>query len=203
MRAKENALNRFIMLGLVILTFTASKRGVAEQVQASGRAESSNVSCTNRDQTNGESSSLSVPEHETNLLNAPRNRHGIPAFIWPTKGTEILDLCSNHQSDDADGIYIAVAEGAIVKAAAEGIVVYAGNFRNFGPVVVIRHKAEWITAYSYNGRPSVKRGIKVAQGQRLFSADRAAATNFPQLHFEIRRAGKSLNPRDYLPIRML
>jgi murein DD-endopeptidase MepM/ murein hydrolase activator NlpD len=182
-------LNRFIMLGLVILTFTASKRGTAEQVLASNRAESSNVSCTNRAQTNGEMS----------LLNAAKNRQGIPAFIWPTKGTEIISLCSNHQSDDAEGIYIAVAKGAIVKAAAEGIVVYAGSFRNFGPVVVIRHNAEWFTVYSYDGLPLVKPGVNVVRGQRLFVVDRAVAANFPQLHFEIHRSGKSLNPRDYLP----
>jgi murein DD-endopeptidase MepM/ murein hydrolase activator NlpD len=52
-----------------------------------------------------------------------------------------------------DGVNIAVPEGASIRAAEEGEVVYAGNeLRGFGNLVLIQHRGGYVTAYAHNSR---------------------------------------------------
>jgi septal ring factor EnvC (AmiA/AmiB activator) len=200
MRAEENALERFIMLGVAIVALAASESGSAAQVQASRNVAMTSVSCGNAHRSIDDSSShVSMSGLGTKLTGIATKKDRIPDFIRPVDGHEIVSLCANDTDGDAGAINFAVTVGAIVKAAADGIVVYAGGLTGFGDVVVIRHKAGWITAYSCEGRLLVKRGDKTLRGRPIAVVGHAVIANFPQLHFEMRRGEKSLNPRDYLP----
>ena len=49
-----------------------------------------------------------------------------------------------------DGINIAARRGTPVKAAENGVVVYAGNeLRGFGNLLLIKHSGGWVSAYAH------------------------------------------------------
>jgi predicted protein tyrosine phosphatase len=137
-----------------------------------------------------------------NRVHSPlaRGRGAPPEFIWPVRGIVVLHMGDNSSHGHADGINIAVAQGTIVRAAADGVVVYSGKeLRGYGCLVLIDHGHGWITAYVCNCRSPVKRGNQVRQGQSIATMERSGAMSFLQLHFEIGRWGKPLNTRNYLP----
>ena len=93
---------------------------------------------------------------------------GAPRLIWPVRGLLVSDICSDGSERRFKGIDIAVREGTPVKAAADGIVAYAGNeLKGFGNTVIIRHDGGWATAYGYADKLLVKRGDVVWRGRRL------------------------------------
>src|SRR5690606_28016004 len=98
-----------------------------------------------------------------------------------------------------DGINLAVPEGTSVKAAEAGTVIYAGNeLEGYGKLVLVRHADDWVTAYAHNSNLTVKKGDTVRRGQTIATAGMTGSVNSPQLHFEIRRKAKPVNPLDYL-----
>ena len=100
-----------------------------------------------------------------------------------------------------NGLDIADQSGAPVKATAAGDVVYSGNgLIGYGELVIIKHSDRMLSAYAHNQRRLVAEGERVSQGQviaEVGSNDRGENL----LHFEIRRDGKPVDPRQYLPPR--
>jgi hypothetical protein len=89
--------------------------------------------------------------------------------------------------------------GTPVRAAADGVVAYAGNeIRGFGNLLLIRHADGWMTAYAHNDKLLVKRGDKIAQGQQIAHVGATGNVVSPQLHFEIRRGKRAVDPLDQL-----
>lgn len=119
------------------------------------------------------------------------------SLIWPTSGKVI------HGFDGGTykGIDIVNTAGTPIVAAAPGTVVYAGNgLRGYGDLLIIKHDADFLTAYAHNRALLVKEGERVTQGQKIAEMgdtdnDRVA------LHFEVRYGGKSVDPSRYLPPR--
>jgi murein DD-endopeptidase MepM/ murein hydrolase activator NlpD len=127
---------------------------------------------------------------------------GAPRFIWPVRGLLVSDICSDGSERRFNGIDIAVREGTPVKAAADGIVAYAGNeLKGFGNIVIIRHDGGWTTAYAYAGSLLVRRGDVVRRGRPVALSGRGVATDAPLLHFEIRKQSSPVDPLRVLPER--
>ena len=79
-------------------------------------------------------------------------------------------------------------------------VAYAGNeLKGFGNLILIKHYDGWITAYAHNEKLLVKKGQKVARGEKIATVGSTGGVSLPQLHFEIRRGKKPVNPQSYLP----
>jgi murein DD-endopeptidase MepM/ murein hydrolase activator NlpD len=117
------------------------------------------------------------------------------AFAWPLNGTLLARFGSQGGGKVNDGINIAGANGTPVSAAADGVVVYSGNeIGVFGGLVLVDHGGGWITAYGHLGRLDVKRGDKVSAGQSLGSVGDTGYVTQPQLHFEIRKDRKPIDP---------
>jgi murein DD-endopeptidase MepM/ murein hydrolase activator NlpD len=55
-----------------------------------------------------------------------------------------------------------------------------------------------MTAYAHVDEFLVARGDRVSQGQTIARVGSTGGVNTPQLHFEIRRGTKPVNPRDFL-----
>ena len=120
-------------------------------------------------------------------------------FIWPVKGRVISGFGAKAKGLHNDGINIAAKRGTPVKAAENGVVVYAGNeLRGFGNLLLIKHANGWVTAYAHNDKLLVKRGQKVAKGQRIATVGSTGGVKKPQLHFEMRRGRTPRDPRKYL-----
>ncbi len=130
------------------------------------------------------------------LPQAPR-RSG--RFSWPVSGQVISNFGPSGGGRHNDGINIKAARGTPFKAAENGVVAYAGNeLKGFGNLLLIKHSDGFVTAYAHADSLSVKRGETVKKGQMLGKIGTTGNVNAPQLHFEIRKGTKAINPRTYL-----
>ncbi|MSQ18800.1 MAG: hypothetical protein EXR39_04400 [Betaproteobacteria bacterium] len=117
-------------------------------------------------------------------------------WMWPTGGRVIESFEAN-----AKGLAIAGRLGDPVMAAGGGRVIFIGNGPpGYGQLVIIKHNDTFISAYAHNSRILVKEGAAVKRGQKIAEVG-ASDTDRPKLHFEIRRAGKPVDPAAHLPER--
>ena len=120
-------------------------------------------------------------------------------FLWPVRGKVLSSFGPKKGGSHNDGINIAVARGDPVQSAADGTVIYAGNeLRGFGNLVLIKHDGNWTTAYAHNDQLLVKKGDAVARGQAVAKAGSTGSVASPQLHFELRRGTRAVDPLDHL-----
>jgi murein DD-endopeptidase MepM/ murein hydrolase activator NlpD len=120
-------------------------------------------------------------------------------FQWPVRGQVVSDYGAKGGGLQNDGINIAAARGAPIRAAEHGVVVYAGNeLRGFGNLLLLRHADGWMTAYGHADEILVGRGDEVKRGQVVARVGSTGNVTSPQVHFEIRRGKRAVNPRDYL-----
>ena len=121
------------------------------------------------------------------------------AFAWPVNGTVISNFGSTGTGGRNDGINIATAMRAPIRAAAGGTVTYSGNeLRDYGNLVLIKHAGGYVTAYAHADRLLVNRGDTVTKGQVIGYAGETGDVTSPQLHFEIRHDTQPVNPRPLL-----
>jgi len=91
--------------------------------------------------------------------------------------------------------------GDPVYAAADGRVVYAGSgLRGYGNLVILKHNTTYLTAYAHNQTLLVKDDQNVKRGQKIAEMGSTDADSV-QLHFEIRKQGKPIDPARLLPAR--
>ncbi|MCQ2914948.1 MAG: LysM peptidoglycan-binding domain-containing protein [Alphaproteobacteria bacterium] len=120
-------------------------------------------------------------------------------FAWPVKGKLITKYGPVGVGRHNDGINILVEAGTKVKSAENGVVAYAGNeLRGFGNLLLIKHDGGWMTAYAHNKTLLVKRGDQVKRGEEIAVAGNSGNVKKVQVHFEIRKGTKALNPEKYL-----
>jgi lipoprotein NlpD len=99
------------------------------------------------------------------------------------------------------GLSIAGKAGDPVLAAADGRVVYAGSgLRGYGNLVIVKHNATYLTAYAHNQALLVKEDQVVRRGQKIAEMG-SSDSDRVQLHFEVRRLGKPVDPAKVLPAR--
>jgi lipoprotein NlpD len=118
-------------------------------------------------------------------------------WIWPSSGPIITSF------DEAryKGLAITGKAGDPVLAAADGRVVYAGSgLRGYGNLVIVKHNNTYLTAYAHNRTLLVKEDQPVRRGQKIAEMG-SSDTDRVQLHFEIRRLGKPVDPARLLPQR--
>jgi len=144
-----------------------------------------------------ESSAASPRAKPEGPLPAPPPRGG--NFLWPVKGKVIERYGAGPSGTHNDGINIAAPKDAPVRAADAGVVAYAGNeLKGYGNLLLIKHAGGWMTAYAHNDVLLVKRGETVKRGQEIAKVGTTGVNGPPQLHFEIRRGTKALDPDQYL-----
>jgi murein DD-endopeptidase MepM/ murein hydrolase activator NlpD len=129
---------------------------------------------------------------------APPPRAGVK-FLWPVQGNTIAGYGRKKNGLHNDGINIAAPRGASVRAADNGVVAYVGNeLRGFGNLILVKHAGGWVTAYAHNQDLLVQRGQVVTRGQPIARIGSSGNVATPQLHFEIRKGSRSVNPTQYL-----
>ena len=125
----------------------------------------------------------------------PRGAH----FAWPVRGRVLAGYGVAAGGSHNDGINIAAPRGAPVSAIDGGVVAYAGNeLRGYGNLVLVKHADGWISAYAHCDELLVKRGDKVRRGQVIAKVGATGGVGEPQLHFELRRGKKPVDPREFL-----
>jgi lipoprotein NlpD len=130
---------------------------------------------------------------------SPAPVDGQPAWRWPAEG-QIIRRFSAIEGG-SKGIDIAGKAGDPVLAAADGRVVYAGSgLLGYGNLVIINHNRQFLSAYAHNSRILVSENDMVKSGTKIAEMGQTG-TDRVQLHFEIRRDGKPVDPLTYLPKR--
>ena len=126
--------------------------------------------------------------------------NGRVQFRWPLAGHILVDFGNTGSGERNDGINIAAAQGAQVRAAAAGTVSYCGNeLKGYGNLVLIQHDDGYITAYAHVSSILVSRADRVASGQVIATAGATGDVSSPQLHFEIRHDKRPVDPKALLP----
>ena len=131
------------------------------------------------------------PKRQTVKLSGPAPR----TFSWPLHGRILAGYGAKTGGLYNDGINIAAQPGQQVKAAADGVVTYAGReLKGFGNLLLVKHAGGWTTAYAHNARLLVAKGATVRRGQVVALAGASGNVTRPQLHFEIRRGIDAVDP---------
>lgn len=120
-------------------------------------------------------------------------------FLWPVHGPIVEGFGAGPGGTRNEGINIAAPRGTPVRAADAGVVAYVGNqLRGYGNLILIKHPEGWISAYAHCGAILVKSGEKVRRGQIIARIGATGDVKEPQLHFELRRGKKAVDPRPLL-----
>ncbi len=98
------------------------------------------------------------------------------------------------------GIDFKGSRGDAVKSTADGIVIIAGWFQGYGKCVRIRHKNNLETLYGHLSRVNVKVGQMVNTGQVVGQVGSTGHSTGNHLHYEVRKNGKPINPRNFLSV---
>jgi murein DD-endopeptidase MepM/ murein hydrolase activator NlpD len=133
-----------------------------------------------------------------------RRANAIPAqqakgFLWPVSGPLLSSFGAKPNGVHNDGINIKVGKGASIKSAESGVVAFVGDeLGGWGNLVLIKHAGGWVTAYAHADHVLVKRGDVVRRGQVIAKAGSTGHVTSPQVHFELRRYKRAINPQRYL-----
>jgi len=124
-------------------------------------------------------------------------------IIWPICGNIIQEFGiirpnNSKTTIESKGIYIQAEIGTPVKSIASGIVAFSNWFENKGNLVIIDHQNGFYSLYGYNYRLAVNKGQRVEQGQIIAYSGHNLFLDEDCLYFELRKAGKAVDPLDYL-----
>lgn len=97
-----------------------------------------------------------------------------------------------------EGIDIAAPSGTSVKAAADGKVVFSGHVAGYGNLLEVDHGNGWVTRYGHNAANLVAAGDDIKAGQAIALVGNTGRSTGPHVHFEVRKAGKPVNPENLL-----
>jgi murein DD-endopeptidase MepM/ murein hydrolase activator NlpD len=120
-------------------------------------------------------------------------------FEWPVKGKILSSFGDKGNGMHNDGINIKASKGTPVKAAENGVIAYAGNeIKGMGNLVILKHDGGWMTVYAHLDKINVSRTQKIKKGYKIGTVGNSGRVSNSQLHFEIRKGTKALNPKKYL-----
>jgi murein DD-endopeptidase MepM/ murein hydrolase activator NlpD len=120
-------------------------------------------------------------------------------FSWPVTGTitSPFGWRSNPFGGSPEfhqGLDIAAPTGTTVTAAAGGTVIMAQWYGGYGNYILIDHGGGYSTGYGHLSAIYVSTGQSVQRGQAIGAVGSTGQSTGPHLHFEVRIAGKPVDP---------
>jgi murein DD-endopeptidase MepM/ murein hydrolase activator NlpD len=120
-------------------------------------------------------------------------------FSWPVTGTitSPFGWRSNPFGGGPEfhqGLDIAAPMGTTVTAAAAGTVIMAQWYGGYGNYILIDHGGGYSTGYGHLSAIYVSVGQSVQRGQAIGAVGSTGQSTGPHLHFEVRIAGKPVDP---------
>ena len=142
------------------------------------------------------------PEQVAATRPAPKNPKNMPKIgnaqmpisgIIKTRYGETDNIGAQSQ-----GIRIAGRSGGIVTAPLSGTVRFAGNFRNYGQIVIIEHRKGYHSLLAGLGKIDTLEGRTVETGEAVGTLPASGDTGGPEMYYELRYKGKPVNPALFL-----
>jgi murein DD-endopeptidase MepM/ murein hydrolase activator NlpD len=116
---------------------------------------------------------------------------GADKFRWPVSGKVSTDFIASKGT----GINIDAPEGAAVRAAENGTVIYVGSgVEGYGNLILIRHPNGYVSAYAHLKATGVTKGDAVSRGDNIGSVGMTGSVTHPLLHFELRQGATPVDP---------
>jgi murein DD-endopeptidase MepM/ murein hydrolase activator NlpD len=119
------------------------------------------------------------------------------ALTWPVRGV-LFSSFGPRARDQHDGIDLAAPEGTPVLAAASGTVLFAGEKRGYGKIVLVAHRGDVVTVYAHNSENLARAGDQVHEGAAIARVGRTGNATGPHLHFEVRVGSRPRDPLGFL-----
>ncbi|MBV6324129.1 M23 family metallopeptidase [Duganella violaceipulchra] len=94
------------------------------------------------------------------------------------------------------GIDFPAPTGTPIRASGDGVIDFAGTQNGYGNFVMIKHWANYTTAYAHMSRfaPGLKKGSKVSQGDVIGYVGTTGWSTGAHLHYEFRVGGEAKDP---------
>ncbi len=96
------------------------------------------------------------------------------------------------------GIDFAGKMGAEIIAVADGVVTWSGDRYGYGIMVEINHGNGYATRYAHNSENLVQVGDEVKKGQTVALMGETGRATGPNLHFEVLKSGRRVNPVNFI-----
>jgi septal ring factor EnvC (AmiA/AmiB activator) len=119
-------------------------------------------------------------------------------LAWPVSGRLVARFGEPRAGGVKwDGVLVATERGAPVRAVYRGRVIYADWLPGLGLLTIVDHGDGYMSLYGHNERLYKAAGESVNAGDALGSAGDSGGSNRSELYFEIRKAGKAVDPRPW------
>ena len=122
-------------------------------------------------------------------------------MVWPAGGTVTAHFGEWRGSHRHDGIDIGMLRTLRLRAVTRGVVRktgYVAGYEGYGKIVILDLPGPYTALYARLANVGVKRGQHIRKGQRLGLAGCTGSCSGTHLHFEIKRAGVSVNQMRFL-----
>ena len=123
---------------------------------------------------------------------------GEGSFAWPTVGGYVSSKQGMRWGKMHKGIDIARPSNKTIKAADNGVVVFAGWSNGYGNKIIIDHHNGFQTLYGHMSSLNVKAGQTVSKGTSIGIMGATGEATGVHLHFEVYKNGSLVNPLSYL-----
>ncbi len=124
-------------------------------------------------------------------FDAERGRVG-----YPVSGKMICNYGSTGAGNCfPEGVTFETRPGALVTTPVAGKIGYAGNFKNYGQMVLVQVSNSYVMIISGMEVLNVKKGQRIAQGEPI---GRATRYGQPRIYLEIRKNEQIVNPTEWL-----
>ena len=150
------------------------------------------------DIVDGDSVPILPPLHQdtttVSLMDGAAAEVANPIDLWPLQERGFITRSVNDARATHTGLDIAVRANSYIRAAGGGTVRVAGVDEVYGQYVVIDHGAQLESVYGHASRLFVTAGDRVRRAEVIGLTGSTGRSTAPHLHFEIRRAGKAVDP---------
>jgi septal ring factor EnvC (AmiA/AmiB activator) len=96
------------------------------------------------------------------------------------------------------GVDIEADEGAPIRAVFGGTVLYRGQLKGYGNLIILDHGAGYYTLYAHASEILVEEGDRVRAGQAIGRVGETGSLEGPRLYFEVRYQGRPEDPEQWL-----
>lgn len=97
----------------------------------------------------------------------------------------------------SSGLTIEAEAGTPIRSIASGTVVYSGNLKGYGNIIIIDHGQQVFSVYAHCGSMMKRVGAQIARGETIASVG-STDDDTPSVYFELRSKGKAVNPSKWL-----
>ncbi len=120
-------------------------------------------------------------------------------YRWPVDQPQIKIKFSWQRWGLHQGLALATKSRQEVFPIAPGLVIFAGEMRSFGKVVIVKHSNQQQSVYAYCHALFVEQNSYLSGHHPVCSAGKQRQIDKHGIYFELREAGLAIPPENYLP----